>query len=350
MAGVRIGERSFAGELAEFEVALAGPDTVRAITVVERLLADGVDPVLIMEEIVSAAQRRIGERWQRGEWSVAQEHAATGVSMAATEAVGRFAASVPVTEGRIVLGCAEREWHALPAMVVSHGLRSRGWDVTYLGAATPPARLSTYLQEIGPDAAAVSCSVLRALPSSRNFVEASTSAGIPVVAGGSAFGVDDTRAMALGATAWASTAFAAIEVIPALPSVVPPARPLPAEPLAEQRTLELNHDWLATTLRERWRVADWPRSDLRPDPDDLDTVVRDAVDQVLYALQGALVTGDHRIVGDTAWWIAELLRGRGLPDGPLAGLGELLAAELHEYPLAAALIRGHWRIPEPMGS
>ena len=55
----------------------------------------------------------------------------------------------PNLRGRIVIACAEHEWHALPAMLVSAALRSRGWHVTLLGASTPTARLNRYLQDLG---------------------------------------------------------------------------------------------------------------------------------------------------------------------------------------------------------
>jgi len=341
-------ERSLDGELALYVRALDGADSNAAVDVVTSLLDDGVDALVVMVRIVAAAQRLIGERWQRGEWSVAREHAATGVSMAATGAIGAFVRSIPLTGGKVVIGCAEREWHALPAMVVNYGLRARGWDVTYLGAATSPTRLAAVLQEVGPDATAVSCSVLSSLPSGRGFIEASTGAGIPVVAGGSAFGSDDVRAMALGATAWASTAFDAIEVIPTLPAVVAPAPSLPAEPLAEQRTMELNHHLLATTLRERWERDHCVAECAPHDAEDVEVVVENVVEQVLHALQVALVTGDDRVIDETIGWTAELLRTRGFPSRLLSGLGGLLLRELHEYPLAAGLVEAHWRVPEPL--
>ena len=93
-----------------------------------------------------------------------------------------------------MIACAEREWHAVPAMIVAGALRAEGWQITLLGASTPTARLSRYLQDLGPDVTAVSCSVAAGLPNARGFIEASTTAGIPVLAGGAAFGPDDRRA------------------------------------------------------------------------------------------------------------------------------------------------------------
>jgi methanogenic corrinoid protein MtbC1 len=339
-----------AEDFASFERALVEADIGAAVRVVERLLDAGADPVALMVDLIAEAQHRIGERWQRGEWTVSQEHAVTGVPMAATEAIARFLEGTPVSRGHVVIGCAEREWHALPALMVANGLRAGGWAVTYLGAATSPARLSVHLQELGPDATAVSCSTLRALPSTRGFIEASTDAGIPIMAVGAAFGPDAQRALALGATAWAGGVVEAIELLPTLPTVVAPATPLPAEPLAEQRAMELSHDWLASTLREGWRPVDALGEIAEGVADEIATVAADSIDRALYSVQGALVTGDARIVSDTARSVGELLTARGLPRGLLDSLGELLGGELHEYPIAAEMTRGHWRVREPATS
>lgn len=314
--------------LADFEQALAAGDAGAAVAIVEGLIATGTPTETVLLDVIGEAQRRIGERWQRGEWSVAQEHTATGVSMAAVEAIARQARGRPVTKGRIVLGCAEREWHALPAMVVGTLLRDRGWHVTFLGASTPADRLSSYLQDLGPDATAVSCSVVGALPSTRQFIEASTSAGIPVVAGGAAFGDDDRRARALGATAWAPRLPDVAAIFEDLPAVVPAAPPLPAQPLAEQRSLELAHRRLTDAVCAGWTV-DCVES-------------RDCVEQALWTLQGALLTGDGRLVSDTALWVSELLAARSVPRPMAAALATELTTVLRDHPLAVALLRSHW--------
>ncbi|HEY0641468.1 MAG TPA: cobalamin-dependent protein, partial [Pseudonocardiaceae bacterium] len=170
--------------IARFDRALSTVDTEDAVTVVERLLDDGVDPVTVLVDVIAVTQRAVGGRWQRGEWTVAEEHAATAVALSATEAVARHARRVPVTRGRVVVACAAREWHSLPATLVACALRADGWRTTLLGASTPSVRLNQYLHDLGPDAMAVSCSMPGALPATRRFVEAGTAAGVPVVVGG----------------------------------------------------------------------------------------------------------------------------------------------------------------------
>lgn len=318
-----------------FDRAVAAGDRDEALTVVETLVESGVDPVSIMVDLVAAVQRRVGERWADGSWSVAQEHAATGIATSALEAVSRLTRGGAPERGRAVVACAEHEWHALPAMLVSNALRTRGWHVTMLGASTPTARLNRYLQDLGPDVTAVSCSVPAGLPNSRGFIEASTTAGIPVLAGGAAFGPDARRASALGATAWAPDARRAVAVVEELPRVVRAAAPLPPQVTAEQSALQTAHRSLLGAVSGRWAAA----TTASADADDL----RDAVDQTLHAVSGALLTGDERLLHETSGWVDGVLAARGFPGQAHAELGTHLLRELRDFPLATELLRDHWQ-------
>lgn len=331
-----------AAAAARFDRALTTVDAGTAVDLVEELLAAGADPVAVLADVIGATQREVGWRWQRGMWSVAQEHAATAVSVSAVEAVARHVRRVPATRGRVVVACAEREWHSLPAMIIAYALRAGGWDTVLLGAATPPVRLSRYLQDLGPDATAVSSSVLGSLPSTRRFVEASTTAGIPIVAGGSAFGPDDRRATAIGATAWAAGAREVAAAVAAMPPVVPAAPPLPAGPAAELSAIEMDHPRLAATVGAGWTLAAEIASGEAEQLEAVRAIREDVVDQALHAACAALLTGDARTLPDTADWVAELLAARGADLDLVAELGELLAGALRDYPLAGELVHAHW--------
>lgn len=328
-------DHELAAALEAYDVAVSRSHEAPALAVIGGLLAAGVDPVRVLTDVVGRAQRRVGERWQSGAWSVAQEHAATAIAMASAEAVRRHIESVPPTRGRIVLACPEHEWHAVAAQILAGALQAQGWGVTLLGASTPAARLGRFLHDLGPDAAGVSCSVLRSLPAARGFIEASTQAGIPVIAGGVAFGPDSFRAHALGATGWAPDPVRAVEVLDSLPSVVSAAPPLPAAPLAEQSALDLAHDSLVSSVLEAWAGA-------TRGLDGLGGTERDVVDQALQAVEATLLTGDRRTVGDARSWAGDVLRSRGLAEGGLLDLGSALARHLHQYPLAVEHLTASW--------
>ncbi len=331
-----------ADPLLDYDRALGRGDAAAITGLVHDMLAAGVDAVSVLTDVIAAAQREVGSRWQRGEWTVAQEHAATALAVSATAIVEEHVQRVPITHGRVVVACAEREWHALPAMIIHCALRASGWDSTLLGASTNPLRLNQHLQDFGPDAVAVSCSVLGSLPTCRRFIEASTAVGVPILVGGPAFGDDDVRARALGATAWAADAPGAIAVMGRLPAVVEPAAPLPDAAVAEQAALEEDHRRLVALLRERWSLV---AAVTTPEADVLHSVMDiadDALHHILHAVSAALLTGDHRPIPETAAWVADLVRSRNGDDMMLSELAGVLGVVLREYPHASRLIAEHF--------
>ncbi|MFG1934685.1 B12-binding domain-containing protein [Mycobacterium sp. NPDC048908] len=327
-----------ASALQRYDQALTDGDRSKIVALVDDLLGSGTEPLDILIDVVAAAQRNIGQRWQRGEWSVAQEHAATAMGIAATELVARRIAETPVTRGQIIVTCAEREWHWLPAAIIDCALRADGWQTVPLGPATSPLRFSQYIQDIGPDAVAVSCSVLGALPTTRRFIEASTAAGVPAVVGGAAFGDDGLRAQALGATAWARDAREAVEAAAALPVVVSAVEPLPEAAVQELAAMEVDHLRLVDQVSRGWAVTAGAEAN-----EAVRAVARDAVPHMLHAVMGALLTGDPRTVSETAGWLAELLANRGVDArSAVEELSRVLAAALIDYPLSVDLVRSHF--------
>jgi hypothetical protein len=181
--------------------------------------------------------------------------------------------------------------------------------------------------------------VASGLPPSRAFIEASTTAGIPVLAGGAAFGPDARRAAALGATAWAPDARAAVAAVEDLPVVVRPAVPLPPEATVEHSSLQTHHRSIVSTVAQAWtpyRAASTEDQEL----------LRDTVDQTLHAVAGTVLTGDERLLHETATWVGAVLTARG-SGAASAELRDLLTRELRDYPLASGLLREHWTPASP---
>src|SRR6478752_5702474 len=73
-----------------YEQAVATGNRAAVTALVETMLTAGVHPVAVLTDVIAAAQRAVGARWQRGEWTVAQEHAATAMAVDATKTVMRY--------------------------------------------------------------------------------------------------------------------------------------------------------------------------------------------------------------------------------------------------------------------
>jgi methanogenic corrinoid protein MtbC1 len=183
--------------------ALVGGDPGTAYGLVRELMDEGVSFDAVLFDYLGAVQREVGTRWHQADYRIAEEHAASSTT---ETVVGLLAGSfdTDAEAPHVVVACAEGDTHSLPARMISAYLTSLGWRVTFLGASVPGADLGSFLADEQPQALALSCSLASNLRGARASIEASHAAGVPVVAGGRAFGYNDERASALGADAWAA--------------------------------------------------------------------------------------------------------------------------------------------------
>jgi methanogenic corrinoid protein MtbC1 len=179
--------------------ALAGARGVAAGIAAQALAAHGT-PVPVITGLLAPSQREIGARWQHLQCSVGEEHAATFVTESVLASISVGFEAEP-TKGTFVMACADGEWHGLPARMAAELLIHDGWNVVYLGPATPAIQLRAYLAGIEADVVGVSASLTSNLPGAARSVHVARRLGMPVVVGGAAFGGSEHRARAVGADA-----------------------------------------------------------------------------------------------------------------------------------------------------
>ena len=137
--------------------ALDAYDEGAANRVLDGLLASyGTESVL--RQVVLPYLADLGERWARGEASVAQEHFASnllrGRLLGLARGWGQGAGP------RAILACVPGELHDLPLLVFGLALRTRGWRVTYLGPDTPIATLSDAAVTLEPNLVVLSAATV----------------------------------------------------------------------------------------------------------------------------------------------------------------------------------------------
>jgi hypothetical protein len=88
--------------------------------------------------------------------------------------------------------------------------------VTMLGASLPADQLRRRLLMGDVDVLALSCSIPANLTGAAHSVAAAHDVGVPVIAGGQAFGNSASRALAIGADAWAADAEVLLGPLPEL--------------------------------------------------------------------------------------------------------------------------------------
>jgi methanogenic corrinoid protein MtbC1 len=146
-----------------------------ALNRLDEALADVLAPVLTT----------VGELWETGELTVAQEHLASTVVRAHLERL--LADRRADVRGRAVLACAPGERHELGLLMLAVLLRADGWQVAYLGADTPAADAVALAERTGARLLCISATmpdsaerIARELPARR------LPQGLAVVLGGRA--------------------------------------------------------------------------------------------------------------------------------------------------------------------
>jgi DNA-binding transcriptional MerR regulator len=136
-----------ADAVAELLGALTGFDSAAGHAAFDRVLAArSLDAAL--RDVVLPALRQIGERWESGDVSVAQEHFATELITGRLRGLGREWGTG--LGPRAVLACPAGERHDVGLLCCALALDRRGWRVTYLGADTPVDALESAVRVVDP--------------------------------------------------------------------------------------------------------------------------------------------------------------------------------------------------------
>jgi len=137
-AGTGAGGSAHHDGLADAGVALAAAldqfDEPAADAVLDRLLGT-LTVETVLRDVLLPYLRALGERWERGEVSIAQEHFASNLIR------GRLAG---LARGwghghgpRAILACVPDELHDIALLAFGIVLNRNGWRIEYLGASTP---------------------------------------------------------------------------------------------------------------------------------------------------------------------------------------------------------------------
>lgn len=182
------------------------------------MLADCQDRGLPVErlylEILQPTLREIGQLWEAGQCSIAQEHFCSAVTR---EAIGRLAARASAVrpDGRVaMLVGVGRERHDIGLSMIADLLERRGWNAVMLGADTPVRDLAAAACAHRADLIGLSCTLavnlgdlraaIRCVRVNRRLAET------PILVGGRPFSLQRNLWRQVGADAGAADAAAAV--------------------------------------------------------------------------------------------------------------------------------------------
>jgi methanogenic corrinoid protein MtbC1 len=307
---------------------------------------DAIDAGMSVEsallDVIAAVQARVGSEWAGARLTVAQEHAATAINDRVIAALGHHpAARTTGSRGRITVACVDGEWHALPARLLTEVLRLHGWHVDFLGAHVPTRHLITHLHQRGPIAVALSSSIATRLPTAHAAITACQAIGVPVLAGGAAFGPDGRHARRLGADAWAPDARTAVQLLlSGLPAHVGVTAHQPLDDLPHLSDQE--YTMVSSTTPQLARTVLTELEERFPamrgySAHQLERTAEDIL-HIIEFLGTALYIDDDQLFSDFITWTADILTARAVPAASLLVTLDLLAGQLKDFPRALRML------------
>ncbi|MFJ8866811.1 B12-binding domain-containing protein [Streptomyces sp. NPDC102473] len=322
--------------------AVTDRDEHAAASVVFAALDDGTDAETVLLDVIAPVQARVGTEWAANRIGVAQEHAASAIAERVVAALAHHPAVRTTPRlGRVTVACVDQEWHVLPARLLAEVLTLRGWQVDFLGAQVPTPHLIGHLHDHGADVVALSSSIPTRLPTAHAAITACQAVGVPVLAGGAAFGPDGRHARRLGADAWEPDARSAARRIAAgIPVPVPAAGRQQIDDLPhlgdQEYTLvvrsrpQLVREVLAQLEGRFPAAAAYTEQQREHTAQDIAHIV-DHLGVALYMDDDELFTGFLE-------WTAGILEARRVPAVSLRPVLDVLGAELKDFPRSTRLL------------
>ncbi|WP_435975337.1 cobalamin B12-binding domain-containing protein [Streptomyces sp. Qhu_M48] len=317
-------------------------DEFQATGVVLAALESALGAETVLLDLIAPMQAKIGTEWAANRLNVAQEHAASAIAERLITAVAHHPTTrTPPTLGRITVACVDREWHALPARLLAEVLTLRGWQVDFLGAQVPTAHLITHLHTHGADAVALSSSIPTRLPTAHTAITACQAIGIPVLAGGAAFGADGRYARLLGADAWAPDARQAAE---RLATRIPRHNPTPARHQTDDLP-HLSDQEYTFVVRSQGQLVREVLTQLRGEFPAMATYsarqherTAEDIAHIAEFLGAALYTDDDDLFTTFITWTARILTTRHVPADSLHPVLNILASQLKDFPRSTRIL------------
>ncbi len=142
-----------------YQDALTVADTGGAGRVARQALGEGMGLASLYQRVIAPAMWRIGELWEQGAISVADEHLATALTHQAMAAVYGPSLGHKVKPGRILMAAVEGEQHALGLRMAADVIELAGYETTYLGADVPTDDLLQAVAARSPDLVGLSATM-----------------------------------------------------------------------------------------------------------------------------------------------------------------------------------------------
>ena len=142
-----------------YQDALTVADAGGAGRVARQALGEGMGVAGLYQRVIAPAMWRIGELWEKGAISVADEHLATALTHQTMAGIYGPSLGHRVKPGRILMAAVEGEQHALGLRMAADVVELAGYETIYLGADVPTDDLLQAVAARSPDLVGLSATM-----------------------------------------------------------------------------------------------------------------------------------------------------------------------------------------------
>ena len=159
--------------------AVLNGDARTAKTVTQEALAEGVDPLKLVQDYMMPAMAEVGRRFETNEYFVPELLISARAMKAALELIRPLlvaSGSEPV--GRVALGTVKGDLHDIGKNLVGAMLEGGGFEVLDLGVNVSPEQFISAVKEKKANIVAMSALLTTTMPSMKTTIDALKKAGV----------------------------------------------------------------------------------------------------------------------------------------------------------------------------
>jgi 5-methyltetrahydrofolate--homocysteine methyltransferase len=190
-------------------------DAKTAKEVTAAALAEGMDPLALVQETMMPAMDEVGKKFEANEYFVPELLLAARAMKSSLELIRPLLAAGGVEPaGRVAIGTVKGDLHDIGKNLVAALLEGGGFEVIDLGVNVDPAKFVRAVKEKGAQILALSALLTTTMPAMKTTIEALKQAGlreqVKVMIGGAP--VTENYAKEIGADGYSKNAASAVEL------------------------------------------------------------------------------------------------------------------------------------------
>jgi len=166
-------------DLKQLYDAVVNGDAKTSLSTTQQALAEGVDPLKLVNEYMVPAMDEVGRRFEANEYFVPELLIAARAMKASLDVIRPLlTARGDQPAGRVAIGTVKGDLHDIGKNLVASLLEGGGFEVIDLGVNVAPEKFIATVKEKGANIIAMSALLTTTMPAMRTTIEALKQAGV----------------------------------------------------------------------------------------------------------------------------------------------------------------------------